>query len=281
MNPTKKLLTWYMVRAGLMLGALAFKVDKTGWEKLAKEVQGLYVEKDGEYVLDVDGVEDTTNLKTALQKERKSASDADKLYKDLLKRFDGIDPEKVREMMMALENDEDAKLIAKGQIDKVVERRVDQMRKGFEKQLADAGKVLDTEKASKQKYMQRVLDNSIRAAATKAGLHPHAVDDALFRARDLFTLSEDGDAVQLDATGHPKVGKDGKTPYSPVEWLESMKETAPHWYPANSNGSGSRGDGGAGGGKKFIKRVDFEKLDPVAQQSAAKEVREGKTTIAD
>lgn len=63
----------------------------------------------------------------------------------------------------------------------------------------------------------------------------------------MFALDESGQAVQRDAEGNLVIGKDGKTPYSPAEWLESMRETAPHWFPAGASGSGS-GGGAKGGG---------------------------------
>jgi len=39
------------------------------------------------------------------------------------------------------------------------------------------------------------------------------------------------------------LGKDGKTPFSPAEWIESMTEIAPHWFPASSSGGGASGSG--------------------------------------
>lgn len=64
--------------------ALQFKVEKL--EDVEESIRGLYVEKDGAFVLDAEGlpeVEDVSGLKSALEKERKAARDADKRAKKL------------------------------------------------------------------------------------------------------------------------------------------------------------------------------------------------------
>ena len=114
-----------------------------------------------------------------------------------------------------------------------------------------------SEAASKraQAFQGRVLDDAIRAAAAKAGLHQHAIDDALFRARSMFSLDETGNAVQLGDDGRPVLGKDGKSPFAPLEWLEGMKDKAPHWFPSTASGGGA-GGGGAGGGSQLKGKID-------------------------
>lgn len=255
-------------RRGLALGALAPTLDKDAWAKLAKEVQALYVEKDGKYHLDVEGgIDDKAELKSALDKERKAAREAERLLKEFQKKFEGIDADEVKKLLEKLGGDEEAMLIKAGKIDEVIARRTEKLVKAHEKALKDATDKTIAEKARADKFSQRVLDNHIRAAATKAGLHANAVEDALFRARTMFSLNEEGEAVQLDKDGHVVSGKDGRSPYSPTEWLEGMKETAPHWFPAGGTGGGAPGGKGGAAGKT-MKRADFEALDPVAKHKA-------------
>lgn len=117
---------------------------------------------------------------------------------------------------------------------------------------------LQRERGRADRMSQRVLDEQIRAAAATAGLHRHAVDDAMNRGRAMFRLDDDGQAVQLGEDGHPVLGKDGKTPLGLAEWLDGMKVTAPHWFPANASGSGG-GSGERGGG---IHRQDRSLMTP-------------------
>jgi hypothetical protein len=250
------------------VGALTLVIEKDAHAKLTEGQRALYVEKDGKFHLDVDGVEDVSGLKSALEKERKAAKLAEQARKDLEKRFEGIDPEKVKKMIEEMGDDEEAKLMKAGKVDEVVAKRTEKLRKELEKQVADARKAAEAEAKKAQKFSQQVLDNHIRQAATKAGMHANAVDDALFRGRVMFTLNEEGEPVQVDKDGQPVFGKDGKTPFSPVEWLEGMKEQAPHWFPAGSSGGGARGgDGKNAAGKKTMKREAFERLNPMEKQN--------------
>ena len=159
-----------------------------------------------------------------------------------IKKFDGIDPDSVRNIIKRFADDEEAKLIADGKIDDVLNKRTERMRGDYEKKLAEAQKIAHESSERAKSYEGRVLENSLMAAASKVGVHQHAVDDVLFRGRAMFALDSNGQAVMLGEDGKPVLGKDGKSPYSPLEWLEGMKEKAPHWFPATASG------GGAGGG---------------------------------
>lgn len=245
---------------------MALKLLLDSLDGLDEALKSLYVEKDGKFHLDVTGIEDTSGLKSALQKERDAAKAERQRAKDLEDRFKDIDPDKVREMMSKLDKDGEAQLIAAGKLDEVVAKRTEKQRAELMKQLEAANAQTAAEKARAAKFSQRVLDNNIRAAAAKAGLHAGAVEDALFRARTMFNVDDEGNALQFDESGKPVLGKDGKTPFTPAEWLESMKDTAPHWFPAGSAGGGATGNRDTGGGKT-IKRSAFDSL-PLEERSA-------------
>lgn len=245
--------------------ALALTVDSI--EELDESIKSFYTKTDdGKFRLDLDGYEDPKGLKSALEKERAAARDAAKMLKDFQKKYEGIDPDKVKGLLSKLENDEEAKLLADGKIDEVVNRRIEKQRADLEKQVKDALIRAEQAELRAKNFEQRVLDNAIRFAASKAGLHPHAIEDALFRARTMFKLNENGDAVMYDGD-EVKPGKDGKSPYSPSEWLDEMKEKAPHWYPAMNSGGGGGGNDGTSGSK-----VDLSKLPPRERLQKAREL---------
>jgi hypothetical protein len=223
-------------------------------EAVDEKYRDLYVKgDDGKFRLDAEGIEDVSGLKTALQKERDTSKAALKRVSEFETRFAGIDPDQVRAILDRVANDAEAKLIAEGKIDEVIEKRTERLRADADKRVNDANDAVKAANERANRYSQRVLDDQIRAAAAKAGIHAHAVDDALFRGRSMFALDENGHAVQLGDDGQPVLGKDGKTPFSPAEWLDSMKEAAPHWFPAGSSGSGS-GGGQRGGGSANLYR---------------------------
>lgn len=275
-SPAHQALTRYMASTGLIAFAIAPELDAPALEKLPEAQRSWYTEKDGKYVVDLTKVdiEDTGGLKTALAKERQAVKDAKDAAKvavqEAMKAFEGIDPVKTRALLAKFDNEEEAALIAAGKVDDVIARRMAKRDAEMQRQLDAAKAETESAKAVAGTFKGRVLDNHIRAAAAKAGLHPFAVDDALLRARALFSLDDKGEAVQLGADGSPVLGKDGKTAFSPAEWLDAMKEVAPHWFPASGSGGGAGGSGGAGAGGKTIRREAFEALSPHERSKVVK-----------
>lgn len=245
--------------------ALDLVVDSL--DAVPEAVRSLYVEADGKFKLDVSGVEDTRGLKSALEKERQAAKDAKRELEAERAKLAGADIEKLKALQSRYENDEEARLIADGKISDVIAKRTEKERAEWQRINAETQAKVEAAEAKAKAFQGRVLDDAIRAAASAAGLHKHAIEDALFRGRNLFTLDAEGNAVQLDDSGKPIIGKDGRTNYSPSEWLDSMKEQAPHWFPVNNSGSSGAGRGGKGSGK------DFSHLPPVERLTAARAAR--------
>ncbi|WP_273803530.1 hypothetical protein [Providencia rettgeri] len=165
---------------------------------------------------------------------------------DNLKRFDGIDPDTVKGMLKRFENDEEAKLIADGKIDEVINKRTERMRGDTDKQLKEANARVEKAEAFANKFRARVLGDEIRSAAGKAGALSSAQEDLILRAKGIFQINDEGQAVAVDEGGNPIMGKDGRTQLSPIEWIESLKESAPHLFPAASGtDAGKHKQGGA------------------------------------
>ncbi|MEQ5040057.1 hypothetical protein ABN115_13625 [Providencia rettgeri] len=165
---------------------------------------------------------------------------------DNLKRFDGIDPDTAKGMLKRFENDEEAKLIADGKIDEVINKRTERMRGDTDKQLKEANARVEKAEAFANKFRARVLGDEIRSAAGKAGALSSAQEDLILRAKGIFQINDEGQAVAVDEGGNPIMGKDGRTQLSPIEWIESLKESAPHLFPAASGtDAGKHKQGGA------------------------------------
>jgi hypothetical protein len=118
-----------------------------------------------------------------------------------------------------------------------------------------------------------VVDDRIRDAAAKAGLIASATEDALHRGRQVFALDREGRAVARDGEGAAILGADGKSPLSPAEWLEGMRETAPHWWPPSS-GAGAPGAGSAG----HDGALSYEQAGQLSPERYARLRRDGKIT---
>lgn len=178
-----------------------------------------------------------------------------KEYGEKLKSFDGIDPEAVRGILSKFANDEEAQLIAKGDIDTVLAKRADRMKAGFEKDLKLAQDAATNASSRTEKYASRVLKGEVIGAATEAGVHKYAMEDAMLAASRDFELDDDGNPVAREG----KYGKDGK-PLTLKEWMAEMKDSRPHWFPATGNGGGA-GHGG-GNGSKTMSQAAFDAMSP-------------------
>jgi hypothetical protein len=116
-----------------------------------------------------------------------------------------------------------------GDIEKIVETRVSEMKTNYETQLT----ALAQEKTQLSTNLERVvLSDAVKTAATEYGVLPSALPDVLARAKEMFVV-QDGVAVPKDK----KVDKDGKT-FTVNSWITSLTESAGHLF-AQSRGSGS------------------------------------------
>lgn len=190
---------------------------------------------------------------------------------EMQKTWGSYDPEMVKTIMTRLENDEEAKLLAEGKTDEVIERRTERLKADHAKQIANLeaklAEVQSSYDGAQGQVKKLMVEGSMRQAATELGLIPSAIEDALARAMGVFSVGEDGSLIAENDTG-TIYGKDGKTPITPAEWLTDMKEKAPHWFPA-PQGGGAGGGNGKGAGAHTISRADARDVQKYQAAKAA------------
>lgn len=177
--------------------------------------------------------------------------------KTLLDRTDGLDEEsikKFKDFQKRMENDEEARLIAEGKVDEVISRRTEKMRESLMSRIEDETNKV---KAAETKYdgvnkklRHTLIDGAVRDAAIEAGITPTAIDDVLVRARMKFSYDEEKERIvarDVD-TKEILIGEDGKTPYSPNDFMKDLKSKAPHFWPGTSSGGFSGSFGGSEAG---------------------------------
>jgi hypothetical protein len=221
-------------------------------DEVDEKYRDLYKQAGDKFVLQVEGIktpDDVTKLTTSLQSERtahKTTQDALKVATDKLAAYgEENTPEKVKELTEKLQT-----LEAAGQPDivknfeKLVNERVEAVKATqikaatakLEKQVQDLqtahGNVTKENETLKANDRNRVIDDSVRAAATGAKVLEGAVADALMRARGTFEIGADGKVIT----------KDGLTP---ADWIEQRKADAGHWWPV-ARGAGAQGSDGSG-----------------------------------
>ena len=203
-------------------------------------MQALYVERDGAWMLDVDGAAD----KAKLDEFRANNIALSKQLEEQKKRFEGIDPEQVRKLAEEKQRLEEAQQLKAGEVEKVVENRLKTAKAEWDKQFAAVTAERD---ALNARLTAIQIDQGVITAATKRGLRPTAIPDITARARSVFRLVN-GAPRAFEADGQTvRVGKDGMTPMTLEEWVEQQVADAPHLFESNAGGgAASNGSGGVG-----------------------------------
>jgi hypothetical protein len=195
----------------------------------------LYVEKDGKFILDVDGgFEDVSGLKSALKSERDAATELNRklaLYKD-------VDPVKY------------ADLLKKKEEGLPELERYENAIKKQKKEIDDLKADHNVEKQGLEGKLQKFhLDKEARSAALAAGVIPEDIDDVLVLSKGNRALDDKGNIVVLDDDGDP-------TSKSLKEFYEKdFKERKPKYYPGLPGGGGATGGKGKSG-------ADLSKMSP-------------------
>ena len=246
--------------------ALKFKFKTR--EEVPAEHQSFYVEREGAWVLDAEGVveksklDEFRNTNVTLLKERD----------ELKQRFEGIDPEEVRKLA-----DEKRKLelLAQGhkpeEIEKIVDGRLKTARADWDKQFA----AVTTERDSLNSRLTSIqIDQAVITEATKRGLRATAIPDITSRARINFKLVN-GVPQAFEADGQTaRMGKDGVSPMTLAEWVDALVSDAPHLFESNAGGGAAssasgRPNSGSSGKNPFrreswnlTEQMKMQKTDP-------------------
>lgn len=194
--------------------------------------KALYVEKDGKFHLDVDGLEDTSGLKSALQKERERARDFEKKLSGLK----DLDPDEYARLKKEADERADADAEKKGQWDQLKGQLLDKHQKELE---ASTGKVSAMQKALEQHLVDAEATRALaEAKGIPALLLPHV------KAAVKVVEENGGYAVKVvDAQGNPRI-VDGKgTAMTIPDLVAEMKKS-------DIFGRAFEGTGATGGGSQ-------------------------------
>ena len=192
-----------------------------------------YVERGGEWLLDVEN----DGSKAKLEEFRQNNI----ALSNQLKRFDGIDPDAVRQLAEEKHKLEEAAQIKAGEVDKVLAARLK----------AELDKVHAPVVAERDALHGRLtaiqIDQAVVNEATKRGLRATAITDITARARMTFKLV-DGVPQAFDGE-RMRTGKDGVSPMTLAEWVDALVSDAQHLFEANAGGGAAGSGGGVTGNR--------------------------------
>lgn len=130
-------------------------------------LKSLYKQSGENFILDAEGVEDVTGLKSALAAERKKAAEFEKLAK----KFEGMDVDKINAALEFQRKADEKKLADKGEFEKI--RLQDQ-----EKHKSEIEKINAEVTKWKSTYLQESVGGKLKTALIAAGVLPEAIEDA-------------------------------------------------------------------------------------------------------
>jgi len=238
---------------------MALKVKYAKQEDIPVEQAGCYVEREGAWVLDVENdgskakLDEFRTHNTALKQENEQVKQE---LEDLRSRFEGIDPEEVKRLADEKRKLEEERQLKAGEVDKVVETRIKGLKAEFDKQLT----TLTGERDSLNGRLTTIqIDQGVTTAATRRGLRPTAIPDITARARSVFKLVN-GAPRAFEGDGQTvRYGRDGVTPMTLEEWVDTQVADAPHLFESNAGGGAAGNASGGGAGNSRTVKNPFRK----------------------
>lgn len=227
---------------------MALKLTVDSVEGLDDATKALYQQKDGKFVLDVDGIEDTSALKGALQKERKAAETAAKQ----VKRYEalGKTPEEIEELLAAHAKAEEKKATDAGEWDKLRA----QMNEKHQVELRQKDETLAQ---MRQRLQGELIDSRAVAAIAAAKGIP---DLLLPHVQRHVKVDDNYNVVVVDAKGDPRVNGKGE-PLSISDLVSEMKQSdifGRAFEGSGQSGSGMQPTNGGGNPQITVKYEDLQ-----------------------
>lgn len=232
--------------------ALKLAIEKL--EDVEEAHRPLYAEKDGKFHLQVDGIEDTTGLRSALGKERHARAELEKK----VKKWESIGKtdEEIADLIARHEEHQQSEAERKGEWDKLKaqmnEKHLADIKK-MEAKLGDKDQVIGKLQSSLERNL--IDANATAAIAAEKGvprlLLPHV--------RDHVKVVEENGAYQIrvvDEKGEPRVNGKGD-PLSIAEMVAEMKSSdvfGRAFDGAGQSGGGMQPANGYVAGSGSIKR---------------------------
>lgn len=248
-----------------------WKLDDNG-SVLTKDGNPIYVNSNGEEMsLAVDTI-------SRLNREAKEHREAKEQALERLKAFEGIDPVKAREALETVSKLDTSKKIEEGKIEEVK----NEITSRYQLQIDEKNKALSDLQV---KYDNLIVNNVFA--------NSDFIRDNVAVPRDMFEAKfrnnfkvENGQVVVYGNDGNRLYSKEHMGEYATAEeGLRILAESHPNKdsiLKANvGSGTGATGAGGATGGSRYMKRSDFEKLDPSKQLEIAQKISKGEMSLTD
>lgn len=221
-------------------------ISKADFDSLDDSLKGFYVDAGDGYKLDAD-FEDVSGLKA------KNAELLAELKKrgDIVKQFEGLDPEQAKQALEQLSKIEEEKLLSKQKFEEVLGKKQTEWEKALEKERAEKSAILT---GYKQKELALTL-------AQKYGVRKEYLDLAAMRLDGEIEVEAANGSLALKV-------KNGVGDTAFDELVNGLKTSYPALFESNgASGSGASGSQGGGSGTpKTATKAEVAAMDPAAKR---------------
>jgi hypothetical protein len=225
-------------------------------EEIPAEAAGLYVESGGQHVLQHDLEVEGFVPNATLEEFRNTNIN---LRKDL-DRFEGVDPDKYKELSSREQQIRDAETKGSERIEERVKERTQAALQQWDK---DRERLTGQVSTLSSKLQKAVIESRALELATPFGLRKDAARNLILIVNEQWTLDEggepvsfesDGKTVRLDGSGKPMRGTDGLQRF--IE--RQAREDAKFLFEGNQGGGGQ----GSGAGGSYNDDGEINPWDP-------------------
>lgn len=232
-------------RAGIIGDSTTLEASYDSLDKVPSQFASLYTEKDGKFVIQVNGLvaqENVQRLESALRKERSD-------HKGTKEKFSALSALDITpdEIITRLDEYDVLKAGEGAKSGKFTEEEVNARIKAalapVERNLAAITAERDTLTSSVAEYKEKDTRHNIREQISKlrekVGLRSVAQDDVYRFVREVCEINEQGELVTKENCG--------VSPYLSLEsLLKDCVNDRPHWYESTSGGGATGGKGASG-----------------------------------
>jgi hypothetical protein len=185
---------------------LKYKVDKEGLAALGEDMQKFYTEKDGEFVLQVEGA----TAKSKVDEFRTTNIELE----NKLKQFSSVDLEKYNALLETDKKMRNKELIEKGDIDTLLNESTEAIKSDYEARLANLTEQLTGQTTENQKMLSRYeIEGAAHKAFAEHKIQPDAQSAVMAQIKQMFSindgkvLAKDGDNILTGANGNLSISE--------------------------------------------------------------------------
>jgi hypothetical protein len=232
------------------------------------------VEKEGKWVLDVEGYVSKETLDSFRTNNRQLKNEGDKLKKDLEllhkqftdteTRYAGVDPEEYRAMKAAPTD-----------VQKQIAEAEARLKASYEKTYGEQfAREQARTKEAEAKFHHALIANEVALAAPGVGVQETALEDLQTRASRVFRVTE-GKVVPFRGEDPLYSEKEPSQFLSMKEWLGGLQKEYPHYFKPSAGG----GAGGGLGGRSQNGRPVIPASDQRAFIARLEDIASGKVEV--